>query len=155
MFWVINLTNLLKHGPRSTTLVHCYSFVYLFRRSVKNTKISSSLQTISIIANRIKGAIMGVTRLDSTRGKKQVWRRHVRTWGLSEVNVLGAPIMIRRPWNCAPLAPVVTPRGAIHIRLNNWRKRKKALWTVLRITSCIDGTTCPLAVTGWGKENNW
>jgi len=50
----------------------------------------------------------GATRLDGVRGKKQVWRLHARTWGLSEVNLLlkkvlvtllvvfGAPIMIRR-----------------------------------------------------------
>jgi len=30
----------------------------------------------------------GVTRLDGARGKKQVWRLHIRTWGLSEANVL-------------------------------------------------------------------
>jgi len=30
----------------------------------------------------------GVTRLDGARGKKQVWHSHVRTWSLSEVNVL-------------------------------------------------------------------
>jgi len=27
-----------------------------------------------------------VTKLDCARGKKQVWRPHVRTWGLSEAN---------------------------------------------------------------------
>jgi len=30
----------------------------------------------------------GVPRLDGARGKKQVWRPHVRTWDLSEANVL-------------------------------------------------------------------
>jgi len=30
----------------------------------------------------------GVTRLDGARGKKQVWRPHVRTWGFFEANVL-------------------------------------------------------------------
>ena len=30
----------------------------------------------------------GVTRLYGARGKKRVWRHHVRTWGLSEANVL-------------------------------------------------------------------
>jgi len=30
----------------------------------------------------------GVTRLDGARGKKQVWRSHVRSWGLSETNAL-------------------------------------------------------------------
>ena len=67
----------------------------------------------------------GVTRLDGARGKKQVWRPYVWTWGLSEANVLrwrkylwhcwafsatqqwfGAPVLTRRPGNFAPL---VTP----------------------------------------------
>jgi len=30
----------------------------------------------------------GVTRLDGARGKKQVWHPHVRTWALSEANLL-------------------------------------------------------------------
>ena len=66
----------------------------------------------------------GVTRLDGARGKK-----HVRTWGLSEGNVLyskrclwhywdfsAPPAVIRRcyndsaPGNCSPLLPLVTPR---------------------------------------------
>jgi len=39
----------------------------------------------------------GVTRLDGARDKKQVWRRHVRNWGLSETNVLHW----RKPlWHC-------------------------------------------------------
>jgi len=33
-------------------------------------------------------SVRGVTRLDGAWGKNQVWRRHVRTWGLSEANVL-------------------------------------------------------------------
>jgi len=61
--------------------------------------------------------IRGVTRLDGARGKKQVWRPHVRNWGLSEANVLywwkclwhcwdfsAPPLLTRRPGNCAPLA---------------------------------------------------
>ena len=75
----------------------------------------------------------GVTRLDGTRGKRQVWRPYVRTWDLSEANVLywrkylwhcwdfmapsywfGArgivlpfpPLLCPwRPGNCAPLSP--------------------------------------------------
>ena len=58
----------------------------------------------------------GVTRLDGAWGKKQVWRPHVQTWGLSEANVLrwrkylwhcwdfSAPqAVIRR--HCSNLAP--------------------------------------------------
>ena len=48
-----------------------------------------------------------VTRSDGARGKKQVWRPHVRTWGLSEANVLhwstcDIARTFRRPGNCAP-----------------------------------------------------
>ena len=58
------------------------------------------------------------TRLDGARDKDHVWRPHVRTWGLSEVNLLywrkylwhclrlfGAPAVIWRSGICAPLAP--------------------------------------------------
>ena len=68
-----------------------------------------------------------VTRLDGTRGKKQVWIPHVRTWGPSEANVLywrkylwhcwafsGAPMVIRRPRNCPPLSPHYAPAPCIH-----------------------------------------
>ena len=63
----------------------------------------------------------GITRLDGARGKKQVRRPCVRTWGLPEANVLywsmyvwhcwdflappqyfSALRVIRRPGNCAP-----------------------------------------------------
>jgi len=58
-----------------------------------------------------------VTRLDGAWGKKQVWRPHVRTWGLSEANVgllfwkkwlwhccdFMTPVVIRRPRHCASL----------------------------------------------------
>jgi len=76
--------------------------------------------------------------VDVTRGKKQVWLSHVRDWGLSKGNVaycaegssllvtllgicgvprshsappqwFGAPIVARRPGNCASHAPLVTP----------------------------------------------
>ena len=69
----------------------------------------------------------GVTRLDGARGKKQVWRPHVRTWALSEANLLhwrkylqyvvylwflglfGASRSDSTPGDCSPLAPFVTP----------------------------------------------
>ena len=59
----------------------------------------------------------GATRLDSAWVKKQVWRHHIRTWGLSEANVLFwksayvivvtfcPPAVIRRPGNCTPCSP--------------------------------------------------
>jgi len=57
--------------------------------------------------------VRDATRLDGARGKKQVWRPHVRTWGLSEANALHwsscdivrtfrRPAVIRRPGNCSP-----------------------------------------------------
>ena len=65
----------------------------------------------------------GVPRLGGARGKKQVWRSHVRTKSLSEANVLHCrkylrhcwdfstpPAVIRRPGKCYPL---VTPRYAL------------------------------------------
>ena len=74
-------------------------------------------------------------------GKKQVWRPHVRTWDLSEANILywkkylrhcwdfsappavirrsrqwfGAPIVIRHLWNCAPLAPISLRPATRHL----------------------------------------
>jgi len=65
-------------------------------------------------------------KLDGTRGKKQVWRPYVRTWGLSEANVLHwsscdivrtfrRPAVIRllhsdsSPGELCPFPPVVTP----------------------------------------------
>ena len=86
-------------------------------------------------AEHFRGATdRSVTRLDGARGKKQVWRPRVRTWGLSEGNSLqwrkylwnywdfsapaadiwhppqrfGATIIIRSQGNCAPLPPIVT-----------------------------------------------
>ena len=68
----------------------------------------------------------GITSLDGARGKKQVWRPCVQTWGLPEANVLHwrscdivrtfrHPAVIRRPPSDSasgelwPLPPVVTP----------------------------------------------
>jgi len=34
------------------------------------------------------GLYRGATRVDGARNEKQVWRPHVRTWGLSEASVL-------------------------------------------------------------------
>ena len=55
-----------------------------------------SRRTAVTVSNRLKmflrqcraGTTRGVTRLDGARGKKQVWRAHVRTWDISEANVL-------------------------------------------------------------------
>jgi len=79
----------------------------------------------------------GVPGLDVARGKKQVWHPYVRTWGLSETNVLywrkylwhcfdfSVPAaVIRRLGNCAPMPPLVTPlvqaSGGCSVCLFNW-----------------------------------
>ena len=62
----------------------------------------------------------GETRLDDAWDKKQVWRPHARTWGLSEANVLYwrkclwhcdflVPRSDSAPGELCPLAPLVTP----------------------------------------------
>ena len=53
-------------------------------------------------------------RLDGAQGKKQVWRPHIRTGGLSEANVLHWSTCdivrtFRRPGNCAPSPPSLRP----------------------------------------------
>ena len=70
-----------------------------------------------------------VTRLDGARGKKQLWRPHVRTWGLSEANVLywreymwrcwgfsALPAVIRRPVSCAPFCYDPWLQGTFKLR---------------------------------------
>ena len=85
---------------------------------------------------RVFATTRGVTRLDGARGKKKVWCPHVRTWGLSEANVLywnkyfdifrtfwrlpqsfAAPRVIRRPRNCSPIAPPRYARGNNKLRI--------------------------------------
>ena len=39
-------------------------------------------------------ASRGVTRLDGARGKRQVWRPHIRTWGLSKANLLLKKVLV-------------------------------------------------------------
>jgi len=57
----------------------------------------------------------GVTRLDSAEDKKQVWCPHVRTWGLSEANLLSKKVLVTLLWPfgaqgiTASFAPLVTP----------------------------------------------
>jgi len=52
----------------------------------------------------------GVPRLDGARDKKQVWRPHIRVWGLSEANLLYWSTCdnvgtFRRPGHCALVTP--------------------------------------------------
>jgi len=70
------------------------------------------------------GTNRGIKSLDGARGKKQVWRPHVWTWGLSEANVLywkkymphcwdllalGAPRSHSAPRYCFGVGKIVTP----------------------------------------------
>ena len=63
--------------------------------------------------------VRDITRLDGARGMKQVWRPCVRTWGLSEANVLHwsscdivrtfrRPHSDLAPGEWCPLPPVIT-----------------------------------------------
>ena len=51
----------------------------------------------------------GVTRFDGARGKKLVWCPHIRTWGISEANVL---YWRKNLWHCwdFPALPVFSHR---------------------------------------------
>ena len=98
----------------------------------------------------------GVTRLDGAWGKKQVWCPHVRTWGLSEANVLFwkkcfwhlcdflAPTVIRPPQWFGPrgIGPSCTPRdtsGVIQQKSEKCPKINKlpTLWTSIPWASAI------------------
>ena len=89
-------------------------------------RMRTALRWISrLIPNlsKFSATTRGITRLDGARGKKQVWRPHVRAWGLckqmygvegSTCDIVGtfrrppqpfgAPIVARRPGNCSLLA---------------------------------------------------
>ena len=86
------------------------------------------LATLLLHGLSVLHAVRSITRLDDTRGKKQVWRLHVRNWGLWEAIVLHRrkyfwhcrgfstpPAVIRRPHSdSAPgeLRLNLTPRYA-------------------------------------------
>ena len=95
----------------------------------------------------------GVTRLDGAKGKKQVWRPHVRTWGLSEANVLFwkkciwhccdflAPRSDLTPGELCPLAPLVTSLVLCNKNRKLFRKETnfqvRTSWTAIPWTSAI------------------
>jgi len=77
---------------------------------------TTATTTVKMVSAKSYCISRGVMRLDGAQGKKQVWRPNVRSWGLSEANVLhwrkylwhcctvsappqsfSAPIVIRRP----------------------------------------------------------
>jgi len=61
--------------------------------------------------------MQGRNEVNDVRGKKQVWRPHVRIWGLLEANSLclrkystcDTVGIFRRPRNCAPRPPSLRP----------------------------------------------
>ena len=89
-------------------------------------EIQKDLLPVFVITSNSYTSIEGrrVTRLDGARGKKQLWHPNIRTWGISEGNLLywrkylwmlgrfatsgrhlATPAGIQRPGNCAPLTP--------------------------------------------------
>jgi len=77
----------------------------------------------------------GVTRLDGARGKKQVWRPHVRNWASFwkqlqrfEESTCDTVWIFRRPRNRAPLAP---PRCAPEHASVQSRKHMQPLESVM------------------------
>ena len=51
---------------------------------------------------RFDAVSRGVKRLDGARNTKQVWRPHVRTWGLSEANLLLKKVLVTLFWLFGP-----------------------------------------------------
>jgi len=89
---------------------------------VQNVLVVDTTSEIDFVKSR--PTTRRVTRLDGARGKTQVWRRDVRTWGLLKASVLywrkylwhcwdfryppqwfGASIVVRRTGNCSPPFP--------------------------------------------------
>ena len=75
---------LLQAFEESPTGLRFHNFAIFLRVRGGSNKTHKVLDIFSVVDVRSRG----VTRLDGARGKKQVWRRHVRNWGLSEANVL-------------------------------------------------------------------
>ena len=102
-------------------------------------KPDSSLETYTH-----KHARRGVTRLDASRGKKQVWRPRVRTWGLSKANALywikyfrlcwdfsAPPYSHSTPRKCFPLPPHRFPPGCItKYKIDNKTRQKHRYNTI-------------------------
>jgi len=74
--------------------------------------LTSNLNIHAFCEERLLVPSRGVARLDGARGKKQVWRPHIGTWGLAVANIL---YWRKDLWHCwdfsAPweLCPFVTP----------------------------------------------
>ena len=102
----------LRYNLTVTAFTEHYGLLLLYwvlqkwkRKDNSSMKCAQSLTTllVNVVYKRVQAFIVWVatrlqytavtvhrcvTRLDGARGKKQVWRPRVRTWGLSEANVL-------------------------------------------------------------------
>jgi len=85
----------------------------------------------------------GVMRLDNAPGKKQVWRSHVRIWGLSEVNGLYGRKYLWHFWNVFHSTPeeLCPPRCTPGFRLH--------LWYIINITWLESYTIYLLSLIFW------
>ena len=74
----------LRSWKRGKTLIDLYVFSSAF------TGLCAVLFVLSVPYQKQWSVppVRGVTRFDGARGKKQVWRPHVRNWVLPEANVL-------------------------------------------------------------------
>jgi len=88
----LNYSKLLCDGDQmQQLLMHCFGVrVSSVSCVIKRKKLCAMYtnQADKRSAGVLLLTTLGVTRLDGTRGKKQVWRPHVRTWTLLEANSL-------------------------------------------------------------------
>jgi len=110
----------------------------------------------------------GVTRLDGAWGKKQVWCPHVRTWGLSEANVLFwkkcfwhlcdflAPTVIRPPGNWALLHPSWHLWGyTTKIGKMSENKQTSNVMNFYSMSICNFRTQCHMDLTKTANKSYW
>ena len=103
---------------------------YLIPRKLTANKLSTVSRNMFVLVFHAYND-QGRNEVGWRPGQEASLAPRVRTWGLSEANLLlksvlvtllgffCVPIMIRRPGNCAPLAPLVTPltTTAVHFTL--------------------------------------
>jgi len=105
-------------------LKQCSSKPYVWERILRENLLILCVHSLNfyVFSPPVPGKIFSLPRaITSARGKKQVWRPHVRTQDLSEANVLywrkncGIFVTFRRtcsdsaPGESCPFAPLVTP----------------------------------------------
>jgi len=79
--------------PKKATVRCDYLFLYA-KPKLQNALFKSSYKFVATCQST-----RCVLRLGDARGKKQVWRPHVRTWGLSEAKVLEWRKFLRNFWD--------------------------------------------------------